>query len=532
MTFLPIVDRELRVTARRHATYSLRLLAALGAVVTSVFIYGVQLPAPPRYLGHQIFWGLAVLAFIYGVISGRRATADCLSSEKREGTLGLLFLTDLKGYDVVLGKLAANSLNGFYALLAIFPVLALPLLMGGIASGEFWRVVLVLVLTFLFSQAVAIFASVLSRDARQAMGTNFLLFLLLAAAGPLCAAGMAAFLSTNPRVISGFFLSCPAYTLYLAEATHYALSSTRFWWSAAIILGLTCLLVALTSLLAPHSWRDKPLNSGRSDWRGLWHQWLYGNDAKRRAFRKRLLDVNAFYWLAARVRLKPFGVWLLIAFIAGWWVFMRMKFAFNWDDWSLMFTTALMLNTVLKAWPGIEAGQTLAEEQKMGTLELLLSTPLRVRDILVGQLLALRRQFFLPVAVVMGVEFIVGLSAGRPSVDSKILMCASFNVIMLFVDLVALIGVGMASGLTARSPTHASVSTISRVLVLPWVAYFAITIAVLSASGAPNEISWRFYLYLWFGLGLLADVAFGLPAWVRIQTRFRRLALKRFTGAA
>ena len=29
-------------------------------------------------------------------------TADALSSEKRNGTLGLLFLTDLKGYDIVL----------------------------------------------------------------------------------------------------------------------------------------------------------------------------------------------------------------------------------------------------------------------------------------------------------------------------------------------------------------------------------------------------------------------------------------------
>jgi ABC-type transport system involved in multi-copper enzyme maturation permease subunit len=531
MTFLPIVNRELRVTARRQATYSLRLLAALGALVTSAFIYGVRLTAPPRQLGHEIFWGLAVLALLYGIISGRRATADCLSSEKREGTLGLLFLTDLKGYDVVLGKLAANSLNGFYALLAIFPVLALPLLMGGITSGEFWRVVLVLIVTFLFSQAVAIFASVVSRDARQAMGTNFLLFLLLAAAGPLCAAGIASFLSTRPRVIPGFFFSCPGYTLYLAEATRYAICKPQFWWSAGIIHGLTWLLVALTSLLAPHSWRDKPLNPGTRTWRGLWHRWLYGTDTTRRAFRKRLLDVNAFYWRAARVRLKPLGVWLLMAFVAGWWIFMRLKFAFNWDDGSLMLITALMLNTVLKAWTGIEAGQTLAEEQKMGTLELLLSTPLRVWDILVGQLLALRRHFLMPLAGVIGVELIVGLSAGRLSLDSKILMCAILNVIMLLTDLVALIGVGMAAGLTARSPTHASVSTISRVLVLPWVGYFAIVVAVLSASQAPNEIGWRFYLYLWFGLGLLADLAFGLPAWVGIQTRFRRLALKRFTGA-
>src|SRR5205823_6492965 len=104
---------------------------------------------------------------------------DCLSSEKREGTLGLLFLTDLKGYDVVCGKLAATSFRALYGLLALVPVLAVPLLMGGITSGEFWRMVLVLVNTFLFSLAIGVFVSALCQDARKAMGANFLLLLLL-----------------------------------------------------------------------------------------------------------------------------------------------------------------------------------------------------------------------------------------------------------------------------------------------------------------------------------------------------------------
>ena len=92
----------------------------------------------------------------YCLAYGRRSTADCLSQEKREGTLGLLFLTDLKGHDVVLGKLVATSVRGFYGLLAVFPVLAVPLLLGGTTSGEFWRVVLVLMDTFLFSLAIGI----------------------------------------------------------------------------------------------------------------------------------------------------------------------------------------------------------------------------------------------------------------------------------------------------------------------------------------------------------------------------------------
>ena len=48
--------------------------------------------------------------------AGLLGTADCVSSEKRDGTLGLLFLTDLKGYDVICGKLAANSVSVLYGL--------------------------------------------------------------------------------------------------------------------------------------------------------------------------------------------------------------------------------------------------------------------------------------------------------------------------------------------------------------------------------------------------------------------------------
>ena len=44
-----------------------------------------------------------------------------------------------------------------------------------------------------------------------------------------------------------------------------------------------------------------------------------------------------------------------------------------------------------------------------------------------------------------------------------------------------------------------------------------------------NEPGWKFYLYLWVWLGLLADAAFGLPAWWLVRTRFRELALQRLS---
>src|SRR5436190_14209056 len=261
MIFLPIVERELLVGARRHGTYSVRLGAALAAILVSVLVFLTGVGTARPVVAQRIFHGLAVVAIFYCVIAGRRLTADCISEEKREGTLGLLFLTDLTGYDVVLGKLAATSLSSFYSLLGIFPVMAIPLLLGGITNAEFWRMVLVLVNTFLFSLAIGLVASVLSRHARRAYGVNFILLLVLAGFPALCGGAIAVF-SPSHTFIKPFFFSCPIYSFYLSVDLNYRWQSMPFWMSMGVTHALTWGLLALASSCAPRSWQDKPSKPG------------------------------------------------------------------------------------------------------------------------------------------------------------------------------------------------------------------------------------------------------------------------------
>src|SRR5438128_640880 len=177
MTFLPIVARELRVAARRRGTYWMRLGAALAALAIGGWVMLIPDLRSPQRLGMALFVPLSIISYGYSLLIGIFRTADCLSEEKREGTLGLLFLTDLKGYDIVLGKLAATSLNAFYGMLAIFPVMAIPLLAGGVTGTEFWRVALVSANNLLFSLAVGIFCSAISKDERKALVSAFLIVL-------------------------------------------------------------------------------------------------------------------------------------------------------------------------------------------------------------------------------------------------------------------------------------------------------------------------------------------------------------------
>ncbi len=193
MTLLPIVARELRVASRRRSTYWVRASAALTVIVAGTFFFlAMQREQQQSEVIAKVLFGIMTgSAVLYCLLSGVRYTADCLSEEKREGTLGLLFLTDLKGYDVVLGKLAATSLNAFYCVLAVVPMLAVPLLMGGVTLGEFGRMALVAVNTLFFSLTLGMCISALSRSARKTMAITFLLLLVVTAILPACGTWLA-----------------------------------------------------------------------------------------------------------------------------------------------------------------------------------------------------------------------------------------------------------------------------------------------------------------------------------------------------
>lgn len=531
MIFLPIVGRELRVAARRRATHWTCTTVALGAIATCLCFYVANMDEPPHTQAQRVFTGLMVISFVYSLAAGRRFTADCLSEEKREGTLGLLFLTDLKGYDVVLGKIAATSLNGFYGLLAVVPVLAVPVLLGGVGQGEFWRTVLVLVNTFFYALAIGIFVSTISREAPRAMGANLLMLLLLSVAPPLCGLAMSYHAFPNSYPLE-FLYSCPAFPLVLSADAFYKTRAGDFWWSVAVMHALIWLLLSLACGIVPHSWHDKAGDSRRARWHERWLAWRFGNAAKRKALRQKLLNRNPFFWLAARSRLKPAQVWGVLLLIGVYWAGMCLAGRRTWLNDSLSpinVVAAILFNSALKMWIGLRAGYRLAQERKMGTFELLLSTALTDQDILKGQWLALRRQFLKPTVAVIGVEclFLAASLREPPSYyQFPPLVAWLACLILLVADMLAVSWVAMACALTARTPNLAAVQAIARVLIMPLVVLAIVTGGALAFAALQHhpEPGWRFWLGWWFGLGMAANLAFGFAAWHQLHTRFRRLA--------
>jgi hypothetical protein len=169
---------------------------------------------------------------------------------------------------------------------------------------------------------------------------------------------------------------------------------------------------------------------------------------------------------------------------------------------------------------------------------LLLSTSLTVPDILRGQRLALQRQFLGPLGLALLAEFVMliaGLGEMRSGSDLSAWVCLCVALmVMLVADLITLYWVGMWMSLSAKNPRRASSSTVIRVLVLPWIGcVMFLTFALLVSVLFREEIfGWQSYLGVWFGLGLVTDVGYGLWARRNLLTKFRQLAEQRYERRA
>ncbi len=531
MTFLPIVGRELRVAARRGGTYWTRLVIGCVAIAFGGWVMLIPDFRTPQTLGLALFTSLSVVAFIYSLLAGVRTTADCLSEEKREGTLGLLFLTDLKGYDIVFGKLTATSVNAAYGLLAIFPVMAIPLLLGGVTVQEFWRAVLVSINNMFFSLAVGMFCSAVSLDERKAMALTFLILLLFALGLPVAGLFLLQMAPVTRPLHSSFFIASPGYAAFMSfEVTATTFRQFNFFYASVLcvhLMGWAFLVAA--SAIVPRSWQDRPETDATGRWRARWRRWGQGLPAARQAIHARMLAINPFYWLAGRDRMKTVLVWVFLGGCALFAVWCNWKFKMSAAIDSLYVCTALVVHTVLKCWIAFEACRRFNADRKSGALELLLSTPLSVREILGGQLRALWKQFGGPLWIVLIADCMF-FAKVRNETDGALACLA--GIAMLLADVITLSLVGMWFGLRSRGANRAITATVALILVLPWGVFaFATTVLALrgpSASPMSDTFGDRLPYFLWIAIGLANDLVFGLWARSKLVNHFRDVVTQRF----
>ena len=157
----PVLKRELLVQARARQTPWLRVM---GGGFALLLLLAATSDDPNLFAtsGQSAFIGLNKLIVVFVWMAAPILTADCLSKEKRDGTMGLLFLTPLSAQQIVVAKASAQSLRILAMVLAAYPVLMLPLLFGGVTWQDAVRLALLHLASITFSLSAGVAASSLT----------------------------------------------------------------------------------------------------------------------------------------------------------------------------------------------------------------------------------------------------------------------------------------------------------------------------------------------------------------------------------
>ncbi|HYG35333.1 MAG TPA: ABC transporter permease subunit [Clostridia bacterium] len=532
MSFLPIVERELRVASRKPASYWMRSALALGTVViwfSLLLASRASLSTSQRSM--QLFLAIGILALFFCLCSGILLTSDCVSEERREGTLGLLFLTELKGVDVVLGKLVATSLNAFYGLLTILPILALPLLMGGVTVGEFWRVTIVLITTLMLSLAVGLVVSVISVETRQAAAATLLVLVVITGLLPVFY-GLV-FRLLNGQSWSTLLWPSPAYLFQTAFDIYFRLGTgpREFWSSLITVSSLAVGALAGASIMLPRLWRDKGKAEAVQTNGWLWRLRV-GSPEFRLQRRRQWLQADPFYWLASRDRLTVWSAWavlvplflLWLAFLAG--CFGRATKA-NHMCFAICLFLAYGLHHIIKYFVAVEVSRRLSEDHRSGALETLLATPITKEQILDGQRRAIKEQFLGPMLLVLLTNtgliwLLLGPNPLKLSGGDKLVFVELFvgGGLMMLLDFYAFSWIGMAAALSAKRHSGAIASTLGRVMGIPWL--MVLFLVFLGMGGGFGSAEAAFVIFaFWFMAGIVADMAFVAKARTNLKKALR-----------
>jgi len=478
MTCLPIVDRELRVAARRKSVFRARFGAAvLGCLFAGSILVVAQLSSP-TVPGSVLFYGLTYSCLTLALLAGVFLTADCISEERRDGTLGFLFLTSLRGRDVVLGKLVSRSLWAVYAMLALAPMLALSLILGAVTFGEFVRTVLALLGALFFSLALGLLVSALSWDGLRSMAAAF----LCVSAVSLALIPLGGFSrSSSPGYLS---LGSPVVTTLLAQDSHYARSPGSYWASMAIVHVMAWMVLGAAAHFTRRYWTEGPPASRETA--GNTRRWFLPSHRRVQLepAAHALLEQNPVAWLATQGMPRfRWAWWWIIALWLGWvWVFLaRQSSVMGWvgvSQWAVMWLVKILFTAQFCGF--------LAEARQTGLLDLIFCTPITSPEIREGLTLALKRRFLWLILVLLaglGLAPVYAAITGAPPSFTLSGTMAGTGIFVLtglagigmavfamathFFDFVALGWFGAWLALTMRKPRQAAGLTLLCVLVLP-----------------------------------------------------------------
>jgi ABC-type transport system involved in multi-copper enzyme maturation permease subunit len=428
MNVLPVIEREMRAQARHSFTYLLRVLSA-SALLLAALIFRADYGIGPR-LGSLLFSYLNCALFVSIWVLVPLLSADCISRERREGTVGLLFLTPLKAREIVLAKGFVHGLRSLTLWLSVLPVLTIVFLLGGVTWKEAVLSVLMNFSSICWALAAGLIASSYSKPWVRAI--------LLSAGLALCFSVV--FVIFNGIMVTNAISADPSFRLgfpyqyarwqfgpnraaYIGgplqwhlPAGFFAATDLEAWWGdmfrvltrasqrawlvaagetalLSVVFLLAAVLVAAGNLR--RGWQEEPPSAKR-----IWfeetfctpvigvhffHRWL-----------RRKLERNPIGWLEQRTWTGRLVTWGWFAVLVSFYsvifyapnIVQLLPGVQTFMAWSLLMLVA------------VSAAGSFQRERETRVLELLLVSPMTAGEIIAGRLRGLWGQF-LPSFVLM-----------------------------------------------------------------------------------------------------------------------------------
>ena len=449
MTLLPVIERELRAESRSAFTYWLRFFGAVALMAMGALFFSRR--GLSNLGGTDLFQIFHRTLFVAVWIVAALMTADCISRERREGTLGLLFLTPLRPIEVVLAKGLAHGLRVVGVGLAAVPILVVPFLMGGVTWQQALASVLINFSALCWALAAGILASSCCQSLARALVVAAVLeaisfaFLLIVQGVALDATmpakwgkqrdllwlGYGALLHTGELVVWLLQLGGPA-------------AASKWLAGLAVVSAVSLLGCLFAAALAAQNVRRTAQDKGPSvALQQVEKQFCtpkYGL-ALFRGWMRRILERNPVGWLERRTWQGRMVTWswmaVMISLIIG-------AIGAGFSDRDLFLSWMLVLGWLLVASVGLTASGSLRRERETGVIELLLVSPLSVHQIIGGRLRGIGGQF-LPAALLFFGSWIwllqgfsTTLFAGNNGLETGLIWIWFFVVTLLTIPVVGL----------------------------------------------------------------------------------------------
>ena len=510
MTLLPVIARELRAESRSAFTYWLRVaggVSLLGAGLIYFLNRGLG-----NMAGELLFQKMHVTLFVAIWIVALLMTADSISRERREGTLGLLFLTPLKPFEVVLAKGLAHGVRAASVLLAAVPVLVVPFLMGGVGWREAVAAVLIQFIALSWALAAGLFASSFNSAMTRSLvwaaivGLCALLVLVLLQGAGLIVAFSGGNAPPGWRVqgwmhmlvIGWVAMFFPGKVFDLANRGFPGAMREAWLWTLAGIALASIVIFLLVAVLAAQGMkrmaRDRPKSAARQRIERELFTPTFGLGFYRRWMR-RVLERNPVGWLERRTWQARLVTWSWLAVVISLMSWMLGSRAFSTGGFTAL---NMFLAWVLVGNVALTAAGSLRRERETGVIELLLVSPLSIPQIVGGRVRSIVGQFLPAAALIFGVwlwllQAVEGSHFLGHRMKEELQIVGCFLITLLTVPVV-----GLYFSLRCRMFVVALFWTAVTTLALPWLAALGVTLLTSFRYGGVEPSYWQ------TGLGAVA----------------------------